>query len=118
MGQDFERDLNDDGDEELVDKADDFLDDLNKFGDTIAKAVADARTAVETKNEMDDADGVKKKQKQQSTDGGGDSMSDDELLEKIDKGFNKLIAIKGPDTTLKEAQEFIDNNEDMVRNFI
>lgn len=123
MGQDFKRTQDEEGDNETVEQFNELADKLNSFGDKIAKATADARTAIEKKSEMDGADSAKKKQKSSSastnagnsTNKGGDDMDFD--ISDVTSAIDKMIALKG-DMKLSEARDWIEENEDTVKDFI
>lgn len=114
MGEDFKRDLDDSGENEAAETIKSAAEELNSFGDKFAKAVADARTAIEKKEAVESADGTKKKSRPSPESEKDDTMESDDLMEKINSGMDKLIALNGPDMTLAEAKEFINDNEELV----
>lgn len=116
MGEEFKREADDGDNSETVEQLNEFGETLNSFADKIAKATADARTAIEKKNELEDADSSKKKSSSSSeSDGGDDSVNID--IDDVTSAIDKMIALKG-DMKLSEAKEFISENEEMVEEFI
>lgn len=116
MGNDFKRTQDEEMDDDTVEKLNDLADRLNDFGDKVAKATADARTAIEKKKEVEDADSTKKKSNDsQDSKGGGDDMDFD--VDDVTSAIDKMIALKG-DMKLSEAKEFIEENEETVKEFI
>jgi len=116
MGRDFKRQEDDDMDEDTVEKLNELADKINSFGDKMAKAMADGRTAIEKKSELESADSSKKKSGQSSdSDGGEDSVDLD--IGDVTSAIDKMIALKG-DMKLSEARDFIEDNEEMVEEFI
>lgn len=116
MGEDFKRTQDTEQDDETVDKMNDLAETLNDFGDKLAKATADARTAIEKKSEIEGADSAKKKSKpSQDSNNGGDDVNID--IDQVTSAIDKMIALKG-DIQLSEARDFIEENEETVKDFI
>lgn len=119
MGQEFKRDTGDQDDDQFVEKAEKLMEDANSFADKLAKAVGDAKTAVEKKQKFEDADGTKKKSQQssasESENNGENDMDID--IEDINSAIDKLKAVNG-NMTLEETQEWLEENEEMVEQFI
>ena len=136
MGQEFKRQTDDDEDDEFVEKAEKLMEDANSFADKLAKAVGDARTAVEKKQKYEKADGAKKKSQPSSNEDdamelNADSIADlldaaiesegdmtlEESKDKVNSKIDKIKAVKG-NITLSEAKEFVEENPDMVNSFL
>jgi len=116
MGKEYERQLEDGNGDDKTDKVKELIEEGNKFVDKFAGAMSEARIAVEAKNEAEG--GSSKKNSSQESKNGQKSDNMNELdTQDVIGAIDKVIALKG-DMKLSETKEFIQENEEMVKDFL
>lgn len=108
MGDTIKRETGEE-DDEMMEKAEELMHKANKFADTMARAVGDAKTVVDKKEGLEDSKKNSKPSSNSQNAGGDADMDIDEILNVIDK----VKALKG-NMTLDETQEWIRDNRDEV----
>lgn len=120
MGNQIKRQTDEDKQGDGLDKVDDLMEKALEFGDQLAKASENAKSAIDKKQAADGQKSTKKKSSPSSTSestttDGGDDM--DVNADTIADGLEKLKELQG-DMKLSEASEWIREHPNMVETAI